>query len=284
LRWWAQRWVHILGSLGPEYAGRLQQARSYARSGHVWRASVRPGHISAQVLGSYGYYTSAIKVPVLPDSVWMRALKPLGARPALLANLLADDFPFELEMIINEAGGSLFYDDPSLLKFSCSCPHYQRPCKHALALGYDFATMLDANPALLLTLAGHTVDELMTAIQQRWDEEQNRSSPGDKAQEQEARALRVAGFYSVGDTLDHLSIPLDLPQVNAALLYQLGKPPFASDKEDPITPLARFYAAMTEQVEQVLAKTRNSRAQHLTRITDAPGTVSGDLDEQSGKE
>jgi uncharacterized Zn finger protein len=235
------------------------------------------------VLGLYGYYTSNIKVPVIPDSVWMRALGPLGERPALLANLLADAFPVDLESIINEAGGSLFYDDPSLLKFSCSCTDYERPCKHALALGYDIATALDANPALLLTLAGHTVDELLAAIQQRWNAEQVMSSPGENAQEQEARALRVAGFYSAGATLDHLSIPLDFPQVNAALLYQLGKPPFAGDKEDPITPLARFYAAMTDQAEQVLAKTRNSHAQRSTRVADAPHTASGDPDEEPGE-
>ena len=253
LHWWAQRWVDMLESLGPDYAGRLQRARSYARNAHVWRLSVAPGALSAQVLGSYGYYTSTVRIPAIPDAVWERALEPLAERPALLASLLANDLSPNIEDILNEAGGSLFYDDPDILAYSCSCPDWERPCKHALALCYDFVTRCDAQPALLLALAGRTVDELLAAIRMRW------SASGENAQAVPTAApeypLRAAGFYEAGAALDDFAVPLDPPQVHAALLLQLGKPPFATDQEDPLTPLAGFYGVMTEQAIRALSRT-----------------------------
>ncbi len=253
LRWWAQRWVDMLESLGPDYAGRLQRARSYARNAHVWRLSVGPGILSAQVLGSYGYYTTGVRVPAIPDAVWERALEPLAERPALLASLLANDLPAEVEDILNEAGGSLFCDDPDILAFSCSCPDWERPCKHALALCYDFASHCDAQPALLLALAGRTVEELLATIRARWSagdgDTQSASAPALNP------PLRATGFYEADRALDDFTVPLDPPQVHAALLLQLGKPPFAGPDEDPLVPLAEFYGAMTEQALRVLSRT-----------------------------
>jgi uncharacterized Zn finger protein len=253
LHWWAKQWVDAMESLGPNYATRLQRARSYARNAHVWQLRVRPGVISAQVLGSYGYYTSTIKVPAIPGAVWSRALEPLAERPALLASLLADDLPTEVESILNEAGGSLFHSDPDVLTYSCSCPDWERPCKHALAVCYDFAARCDRQPALLLALAGRTVDDLMAAIRARW------AAENEKAQAASAPAsehpLRAVSFYEAGAALDDFAVPLNPPQIHAALLLQLGKPPFAGPDEDPLTPLAGFYGEMTEQALRTLSRT-----------------------------
>jgi uncharacterized Zn finger protein len=247
----------MLETLGPEYAGRLQRARGYARHAHVWRLSVRSGVISAQVLGSYGYYTTGVHVPITPDAVWERALEPLAERPALLASLLANDLPAGFEEILNAAGGSLFASGLSALGFSCSCPDWERPCKHALALCYDFATRCDAQPAMLLALHGRTVDGLVSAIRVRWSARQHTAV--DAAEPAPEAPLRVACFYEAGPALDGFAIPLDLPQVHAAPLLQLGKPPFAGADEDPLTPLAEFYNLMTAQALRVLSRASYAR-------------------------
>lgn len=168
LRWWAQQWIEPVESLGPEYAGRLSRARSYARNRRIWQLSVRPGMLSAQALGSFGYYAVTVHVPSNPDGVWERVQTTLSAHPALLASLLADDLPADVEQVFNDAGGSLFYGDAELLGFHCTCLDWQRPCKHTLAVCYDFATQASAHPGLLLALAGRTVEQIVAALQARW--------------------------------------------------------------------------------------------------------------------
>ncbi|HEY8326656.1 MAG TPA: SWIM zinc finger family protein [Ktedonobacterales bacterium] len=261
LRWWAQRWLDPLESLAPELSGRLSRARSYARNHHVWQLSARPGLLSAQVLGSYGYYTAIVQAPPNPDAVWERMETALAEQPALLASLLADDLPSEVELLFNDAGGSLFYGDPELLRFQCTCPDWQRPCKHALAVCYDFAAQASARPGLLIELAGRTLEQLAEALAARWavDDPDRAAIPLPV----DDRPLRAAGFYTAGPSLDALIIPFETPAINAALLLQLGKPPFASDAEDPLTPLSNFYATMTEQALRTLAKSRHMVAAPL---------------------
>ena len=97
LRWWAQQWIEPVESLGPEFGGRLSRARSYARNRRIWQLGVRPGMLSAQALGSFGYYAVTVQVPSNPDGVWERVQTTLSDRPALLASLLADDLPADVE-------------------------------------------------------------------------------------------------------------------------------------------------------------------------------------------
>jgi hypothetical protein len=92
------------------------------------------------------------------------------------------------------------------------------------------------------------------------------------------RPLRAAGFYTAGPSLDALSIPFETPAINAALLLQLGKPPFATAAEDPLTPLSTFYAAMTEQALRTLAKSRHMVAAPL------PASADTTLDDESDDE
>ncbi len=105
---WTWRWVSVLETLGPEYVSRLSKARSYARNGHVWRMEVHPGKLSAQVLGSYGYYTTTVSIPMLPDSIWDAFVGWLVDSPLLLANLLAGELSPELDLLFERTGVSLF--------------------------------------------------------------------------------------------------------------------------------------------------------------------------------
>ena len=277
LRWWAQQWIEPVESLGPEFGGRLSRARSYARNRRIWQLGVRPGMLSAQALGSFGYYAVTVQVPSNPDGVWERVQTTLSARPALLASLLADDLPADVEQAFNDAGGSLFYGDAELLGFHCTCLDWQRPCKHTLAVCYDFATQASAHPGLLLALAGRTVEQVVAALHARWaatDPQRADSLP--PVDDRDDRPLRAVGFYSAGPSFDQLSIPFETPRVNAALLLKLGKPPFATEAEDPLTPLAAFYAAMTEQASRVLSRSRHTIDSSETADTARSGVAAAE--------
>jgi uncharacterized Zn finger protein len=248
---WAWRWADLIESLGPAYAGRLQRARSYARNGHVWRLSVHPGKLSAQVLGSYGYYSTSVRVPPLPTDKWDLVVTRLMDAPQLIASLLAGDPAPELDEVAEAAGVSLFPTEVDHFAWSCTCPDWEKPCKHALAVCYDFAAHLDRDPSLLLTLRGQALDDIASMIQTRWAGEpvgaetamEATSAPSTPQTPQDV----AAAFYQAGAALDEMSFSIRPPDEEAALLYSLGKPPFASEHEDPLAPLARIYTAMTEQ-------------------------------------
>ena len=90
------------------------------------------------------------------------------------------------------------------------------------------------------------------------------------------RPLRADGFYSAGSSFDQLSIPFEMPRINAALLLQLGKPSFAAETEDPLTPLATFYAAMTEQALRVLSRSRHTIDSSGTADTASTGVAAAE--------
>jgi uncharacterized Zn finger protein len=247
---WAWRWLDALDSLGPAYIGRLQRARSYARHGHVWRLSVHPGKMSAQVLGSYGYYTTTVRVPTLPDAAWAAVIARLVDAPLVVASLLAGALATELDTLFAAAGVSLVPTELEDFTWFCTCPDWEKPCKHALAVCYDFAAHLDTNPALLLTLRGQTIEGITTLLRERWADLAS-TTPA----EEEVEAPRAgSAFYAAGPALDEFSVSLRPPDDVAALLRSIGKPPFASEREDPITPLAQVYPAMTEQALRVLGR------------------------------
>ncbi len=177
--------------------------------------------------------------------------------PLVVARLLADEAPQELDAFFAAAGASLFPTELSELNWRCTCPDWENPCKHALALCYDFAAHLDANPSLLLTLRGQTIESVTALIQARWA-----SAPGAVADADTpttattAREQPQAGaaFYQAGPALDEFTVSLRPPDEVAALLRSIGKPPFAGDREDPITPLTQVYQAITEQALRTLGR------------------------------
>lgn len=253
---WAWRWAALIESLGPEYAGRLQRARSYARNGHVWRLNVAPGALSAQVLGSYGYYSTTVRPHTLPASVWERVIARLMEEPQVIASLLAGELTPELDAAFEAAHAPLFPEDVRDFAWSCSCPDWEKPCKHALSVCYEFAAHLDRDPSLLLLLRGQALDDIASRVQARWAHDaDDKESPEDSPSASPAdEAPSISAFYHAGSALDDFSFAVRPPEDEAALLYSLGKPPFAAEREDPLTPLARIYTAMTEQALRTLSR------------------------------
>ena len=168
--WWARRWIAALEAmrLGP----RLGRGRQYAVAGQVTDLMLEGPHVEAQVTGSRAEpYRISLDFTAVESEV---VAKTLQAEPMLLARLLTDDLPTEVEELLRAEGVPLFPRSEPLgktpegrplydVRMKCSCPDWARPCKHIVAVLFLLGEEIARRPATLLSLRGVDVDDLVPA-------------------------------------------------------------------------------------------------------------------------
>ncbi|MEV5956752.1 SWIM zinc finger family protein [Streptomyces sp. NPDC051987] len=181
--WWGNAWVRALEE-GALDVKRLVRGRDYAARGHVDAITVTPGLVLAYVQGSRPRpYRVQVRLRPFGEDEWERLLETAADRPADIAALLDKELPQSLA----ECGVSLL-PGPGELEPRCSCPDFGHPCKHAAALCYQTARLLDADPFVLLLLRGRGEREVLDALSRRnaaraARERQPASLPGVRATE-----------------------------------------------------------------------------------------------------
>ncbi|MFF2021547.1 SWIM zinc finger family protein [Streptomyces sp. NPDC058171] len=159
--WWGGAWVRALEEGGLD-TGRLRRGREYAATGRVGAVSVAPGRILAYVHGSRPRpYRTQLRLRTLTDEQWDAFLDAAVEHPGHLAALLDKDMPHSLAECADLLPG------PGDLDPSCGCPDSGSPCKHAAALCYETARLLDADPFVLLHLRGRAEDDLLSELTRR---------------------------------------------------------------------------------------------------------------------
>ncbi|PIB12306.1 hypothetical protein B1C81_01990 [Streptomyces sp. HG99] len=177
--WWGNAWVTALEE-GALDAARLARGRAYAGHGHVDAITVTPGLVLAYVHGSRPRpYRVQVRVRTLSDGDWDRFLDAAAERPGHIAALLDKELPQSLA----DCGVPLL-PGPGELDPHCSCPDSGHPCKHAAALCYQTARLLDEDPFVLLLLRGRGERELLDALSRR-----NAARAARAAQEQKPSPL-----------------------------------------------------------------------------------------------
>ncbi|MFD3695940.1 SWIM zinc finger family protein [Streptomyces sp. NPDC058646] len=158
--WWGRAWVSALEEVSRD-AARLARGRTYAAEGHVDAVTVTPGRIVAYVRGGRPRpYRTELVLSAFPDARWSELLEAVAADPAALAALLEREVPRSLAESILPGAGELVP--------RCSCPDVARPpCKHAAALCYRAARLLDEDPFVLLLLRGRGERELLEELTRR---------------------------------------------------------------------------------------------------------------------
>ncbi|MEU3930884.1 SWIM zinc finger family protein [Streptomyces sp. NPDC029044] len=157
--WWGNAWVGALEQ-GALDVKRLERGRGYAAQGNVDAITVTPGLVLAYVQGSRPRpYRVQVRLRTLDDTDWDRFLDAAADRPGHIAALLDKEMPQSLA----ECGVPLL-PGPGDLEPRCSCPDRGHPCKHAAALCYQTARLLDADPFVLLLLRGRGERELLDAL------------------------------------------------------------------------------------------------------------------------
>ncbi|MFE0965546.1 SWIM zinc finger family protein [Streptomyces fungicidicus] len=157
--WWGDEWVTALED-GALDAARLARGRAYAEEGHVDAITVTPGLVLAYVRGSRPRpYRVQVRLRTFGDAEWERFLDAAAERPGHIAALLDKEMPQSLADC-----GVLLLPGPGDLAPRCSCPDSGHPCKHAAALCYQTARLLDADPFVLLLLRGRGEREVIDAL------------------------------------------------------------------------------------------------------------------------
>ncbi|MFE9452414.1 SWIM zinc finger family protein [Streptomyces sp. NPDC006739] len=160
--WWGNAWVGALEQ-GALDVKRLARGRGYAEQGNVDAITVTPGLVLAYVRGSRPRaYRVQVRLRTLEDADWERFLDAAADRPGHIAALLDKELPQSLA----DCGVPLL-PGPGDLAPRCSCPDSGHPCKHAAALCYQTARLLDADPFVLLLLRGRGERELLDALSRR---------------------------------------------------------------------------------------------------------------------
>ncbi|MGV9882024.1 SWIM zinc finger family protein [Streptomyces sp. NPDC003006] len=164
--WWGNAWIDALEESALDPA-RLARGRAYAREGAVDTITVAPGRIVAYVHGSRPRpYRAEIRLRTMLPEHWDRFLDAVATDPAHIAALLDKDMPHALAEAANRADVQLLPGTREMAP-SCTCPDRGHPCKHAAALAYQTARLLDADPFVLLLLRGGEEQDLLDELSRR---------------------------------------------------------------------------------------------------------------------
>jgi len=165
--WWGNAWVEALEGPSRSATGRLARGRTYARAGNVGEITVTAGCAAARVQGSQpAPYRTAMNVPEFTAAQWDALLDLVASKAGHIAALLERDMPTALADDAAQAGVRLL-PRPHELTPRCSCPDFGNPCKHAAAVFYQVARLLDHDPFVLLLLRGRGERELMAELHRR---------------------------------------------------------------------------------------------------------------------
>ncbi|MEJ7765555.1 MAG: SWIM zinc finger family protein [Acidimicrobiales bacterium] len=193
--WWGTAWVAALEQRARLDPNRLPRGRAYARQRRVGRLLAEPGEVRAPVVGTRTVaYRVRVRVRRFSDDEWDRALDAVAARAGHAAALLDGELSPEVAADLAGAGIDLL-PGPGEVTTSCSCPDVADPCKHAAAVCYLVAGLLDEDPFTLLLLRGRTRDEVLAGLRSRRGRPATKPSstkPGLAARDLRARATAAA--------------------------------------------------------------------------------------------
>lgn len=162
--WWGRAWVEALEQRSRVDARRLARGRTYAGQDRVVSLAIEPGVVAASVRGSRRLdYRTHLDLRVFDDDGWQRLLGVVAGRAGHVAALLDGDVEPGLVEDAHEAGVELL-PSPGDIRTRCSCPDDGDPCKHAAALAYVVAEMIDDDPFVLFHLRGRSRSALLDQL------------------------------------------------------------------------------------------------------------------------
>jgi uncharacterized Zn finger protein len=160
--WWGNEWIASIEDAALDN-NQMKIGRKYAIAGQVGPITVSPGRIAATVYGSDRTpHTTTVHIAQLSDVEWARLLDWVAAKSGYIAALLDRVMPQDL------AGA----DVPVLptmtdLEPECDCDGWELPCRHAAALEYQVAWLLDEDPFVLLLIRGRAEQQLLDDLNVR---------------------------------------------------------------------------------------------------------------------
>lgn len=163
--WWGNAWIGAMEDSSLDVES-LAKGRAYSYAGHVGSVTVSPGRVAAPVSAPDGSaYDAVVMVDTLTDRQWERLLAEVAARAGHIGALLDGEIPHDLVSAADDAGISLLPGQGEL-QAECTCDELEQPCRHAAALCYQVARLLDQDPFVLLLLRGRAQGELLERLRE----------------------------------------------------------------------------------------------------------------------
>lgn len=163
--WWGKAWVRAVEEASYAEAD-LRAGRVLARGGQVGQIATSPGRYVASVEDARGLWTVEGRLPVFDDAALDALVETVAAAAGRVAALVAGDLPHDLVEQADESGAELLPSGYELGS-ACGCDHWTDPCTHALAVLYQLAWLVDADPFVLFQLRGLPRDELLARLHAR---------------------------------------------------------------------------------------------------------------------
>ncbi len=165
--WWGRAWVDALEHRARLDPNRLPRGRTYARTGKVGPLISQAGEVRAPVYGNrMSAYRVRVRVRPFTEPEWDRVLDGVAAKAGHAAALLDGELTPAIADDIADAGLSLL-PGPGEIGTTCTCPDWANPCKHAAAVCYLAAELLDRDPFTVLLLRGRTREEVLSGLRSR---------------------------------------------------------------------------------------------------------------------
>jgi len=187
----------------------LRAARVLARSGTLGPVSVDRGAFACTVLDDDRLPAVTGSLTRLDEDAWDTFVELVAAESGRVAALLAGELPYSLVEHAEESGVELL---PYAGEFGwvCTCDAWLDPCRHALAVGYQLAWLVDADPFVLIGLRGLPRDELLARLHAR-----EAAMPGaggalrppddlELGLDAALRAVRALELIAADEPIDHL--------------------------------------------------------------------------------
>lgn len=231
--WWSKRWIAVLESF--DLGARLSRGKSYARKGQVISIDIKPGSVQSRVQGTFPEpYEVTINLKPLSEASWQKAIQIMASKAVFSARLLSGEMPQNIEEAFSDSEASLFPKKGSDLKTKCTCPDWSNPCKHIAAVYYLIAEEFDRDPFLIFKLRGKEKDEIIEGLRAMRSDGSAGENDSDlispvAADLVESKPLKecLDCFWQKGTALDALEINPRAPEVENAVLKQLGDSPFS---------------------------------------------------------
>ncbi|WP_018177741.1 SWIM zinc finger family protein [Jongsikchunia kroppenstedtii] len=141
----------------PSDVRRVNKARSYFRDRQVMDLRVRPGVVTAMVQGSQlDPFEVELTTRTVDSDTVLELLARADATPDLMAVARGEQPKILGELIIPTESADI--------RSACSCPDETVRCIHVLATSYELTTVIDDNPAALLTMMGADLGRLLATL------------------------------------------------------------------------------------------------------------------------
>jgi uncharacterized Zn finger protein len=159
---WSRRFLDSLHHIG--LGSTWLPRRTAAAPARILSFSLAKSVIVALLATEGEPYRARIAMRAFSGAEWARVERALADDTRHTAKLLAGELPGEIEALFEDLHLPLFPHSSRDIAMDCSCPHWEVPCEHLVAVCERLAEAFDADPFEILAWRGRSRLELLDRL------------------------------------------------------------------------------------------------------------------------